>query len=78
MTLTPTPCQSCTVCQRSRSCWHHLRAAFPPAATRRWLKASCPRGGKGCTFGYQAGVELPRPAADPADKDVKEGAREAK
>lgn len=56
-----TPTQTCLTCNRSRSCMRHLRAEFPPAAAKQWLKKHCMRytqGQRVCDIHYTAGIEM--------------------
>ena len=53
------PRYSCTTCGRIRECRRHRRAAFPPAAARKWLVKTCTLSDKiSCRLVYRAGVAL--------------------
>ena len=53
----------CRTCHRTRDCMKHLRAEFPPAAARKWLKAHCGTPER-CDLRYQVGLE-PRLSLSP-------------
>lgn len=61
------PMQVCYTCQRTRRCYDHSGAEFPPDAAKRWLRRHCPANRQDCDIHYRAGWLFGGPPVGQAD-----------
>lgn len=74
---TTRPRVHCETCDRVRYCEDHMRAEFPPDATKKWLLKTCQRKPE-CKLQYWAGVIIRKgPRLDLGSTDNQEGGSNA-